>query len=83
MSAPVQPRPHWPGVLASFFIPGLGSMINGSVGLGVLILAVWVLGLALTFVLVGFYIIFVAWVWGLADGVMSADRWNRKHGAGA
>jgi TM2 domain-containing membrane protein YozV len=73
------PRRRWLGVLISFFIPGLGSIVNGSVGMGVLILVIWLIGVALTFVLVGFYIILVAWVWGLVDGVLSADRRNRRH----
>ncbi len=79
---PDQPRPRrpWLGALISFFIPGLGSIINGSVGTGVLILVIWIVGLATTIILVGFYIILVAWIWGLVDGVISAGRWNRRHG---
>ncbi len=80
MTDQLKPRKPWLGALISFFIPGLGSIVNGSVGMGILILVIWIVGLATTFVLVGFFIILVAWIWGLADGVMSAERWNRRHG---
>jgi TM2 domain-containing membrane protein YozV len=68
------------GVLLSFFIPGLGSIVNGSVGRGVLILGVYVVGWLLTLVLIGFPIIFGAWIWGMIDGHLAAQRWNRAHG---
>jgi TM2 domain-containing membrane protein YozV len=75
-----RPRPRWLGALVSFFIPGLGSILNGSAGSGLVILVFWLIGIALTIVLVGFYIMLVAWIWGLVDGALSADRWNRRHG---
>ena len=68
------------GVLLSLFIPGLGSMVSGSVGRGILILAVYLVGWLLTIVLIGIPIVFGAWVWGMIDGYLSAQRWNRAHG---
>jgi len=68
------------GVILSFFIPGLGSMVNGSGARGAIILGVYIVGWILTLVLIGFVIVFGAWVWGLVDGYLSAQRWNLAHG---
>jgi TM2 domain-containing membrane protein YozV len=68
------------GVILSFFIPGLGSMVNGSVGRGAIILGVYALGWILTLFLIGIPILIGAWIWGLADGYLSAQRWNQARG---
>jgi TM2 domain-containing membrane protein YozV len=68
------------GVILSFFIPGVGSMVNGDAMRGVIILAVYVVGWFLAFFLIGIPILFGAWVWGLVDGYLSAQRWNLAHG---
>lgn len=67
------------GVILSFFIPGLGSIVNGSTGRGVTILGLYVLGWILAFFLIGIPILVGAWIWGLADGYLSAQRWNQAH----
>jgi len=76
----VAPKNGAIGVILSFFIPGLGSMVNGSVGLGAIILATYAIGWVLTLVIIGFPILFGAWIWGMVDGYLSAERWNRAHG---
>ncbi len=68
------------GVILSFFIPGLGSIVNGSTSRGVIILVVYVVGWILTLVLIGIPIVIGAWIWGLVDGYLSAQRWNQAHG---
>ena len=68
------------GVILSFFIPGLGSMVNGSVGRGAIILGVYVFGWILAFFLIGIPILIGAWIWGMIDGYLSAQRWNQAHG---
>jgi len=68
------------GVILSFFIPGLGSMVNGSAGRGAIILGVYVVGWILAFFLIGIPILFGAWIWGMVDGYLSAQRWNQAHG---
>ena len=67
------------GVILSFFIPGLGSIVNGSTGRGIAILGLYVFGWILAFFLIGIPILFGAWVWGLVDGYLSAQRWNQAH----
>lgn len=67
-------------LLASFFLPGLGSMINGEVGKGAGIMILWMFGLLLSVVLIGVPIAFGAWVWGMVDGYSGAQRHNARHG---
>jgi TM2 domain-containing membrane protein YozV len=68
------------GVILSFFIPGLGSIVNGSVGRGVIIMAVDFVGWILAFFIIGIPILIGAWIWGMIDGYLSAQRWNQAHG---
>ena len=68
------------GVILSFFIPGLGSIVNGSTGRGVTILVVYAVGWILSLILIGIPILIGAWIWGLVDGYLSAQRWNQAHG---
>lgn len=68
------------GVILSFFIPGLGSIVNGSTGRGVTILGLYLLGWLLAFFLIGIPILIGAWIWGLVDGYLSAQHWNQAHG---
>jgi TM2 domain-containing membrane protein YozV len=64
----------------SLFLPGVGSMVNGSAGMGIAILVTWIVGVATAWLGVGLVVIAGAWVWGVVDGALSADRWNRAHG---
>jgi TM2 domain-containing membrane protein YozV len=68
------------GVILSFFVPGLGSIVNGSTGRGVTILVVYVVGWILALFIIGIPILIGAWIWGLVDGYLSAQRWNQAHG---
>jgi TM2 domain-containing membrane protein YozV len=68
------------GVILSFFIPGLGTIVNGDTARGAIILGLYVLGWILTIILIGFPILIGAWIWGLVDGYLSAQRWNTAHG---
>jgi len=84
--------PAQPGVLAvapknpavsliiSFFIPGVGSMVNGDAGTGVAILILWLLGVFGSFFLIGLPLALGAWIWGMVDAYQGAQRWNRAHG---
>jgi TM2 domain-containing membrane protein YozV len=74
--------PKNPGfaLVASFFIPGLGSVINGSVGMGILIVVSYVIAWISLTVLIGFLLVPAVWVWGMIDAYHGAKSWNRKHG---
>ncbi|MFE3450954.1 hypothetical protein ACFXJ8_18690 [Nonomuraea sp. NPDC059194] len=74
-------------VVLSFFLPGVGSIVNGDTGKGVGILvgsyAAMFVGVMLTFVIVGFLILPVAfglWVWGLIDAYQGAVQANQRNG---
>jgi TM2 domain-containing membrane protein YozV len=71
-----------PGVslLASFFIPGLGSMINGDVGKGIVILLCYIVSVLLAFVLIGIPGVFGFWIFGMVDAYNGAKIWNARHG---
>ena len=85
---PMQVAPKNPGLalLASFFVPGLGSMINGDVGKGIGILVGYIDSFFLIIVLVGlvgvfgFWIWIWIWIWGMVDGYQGARKWNLAHG---
>jgi TM2 domain-containing membrane protein YozV len=78
--AVVLPKNPAIGVLVSFFLPGVGSMVNGDVGRGVIILVVYVVGWIMSLFLIGIPILIGAWIWGMVDGYLSAQRWNASHG---
>jgi TM2 domain-containing membrane protein YozV len=76
----VVPKNPAVGVILSFFIPGLGSMVNGSGGRGATILGLYMFGWILAFFLIGIPILIGVWIWGMVDGYLSAQRWNLAHG---
>lgn len=76
----IAPKNGGIGLLISIFLPGVGSMVNGDSLRGVIILVLYVFGVALSIVLVGIPLAIGAWIWGLVDGYQSAQRWNRAHG---
>ena len=76
----VAPKSPAVSVLLSVFIPGLGSMVNDNVGVGVAILILNIVGWILAIVLIGIPLAIGTWIWGLVDAHQSAQRWNRAHG---
>jgi TM2 domain-containing membrane protein YozV len=76
----VAPKNPGLALLASFFIPGLGSLINGKVGLGIAIFICYVIALATMLVVIGFVLVPAVWVWGMCDAYTGAKNWNRRHG---
>jgi TM2 domain-containing membrane protein YozV len=76
----VAPKSPALSLIVSFFFPGVGSMINGSVGTGVAILLLYILGVGLSFFLIGIPLAIGVWIWGLVDAYQGAQRWNARHG---
>jgi TM2 domain-containing membrane protein YozV len=76
----VAPKNPAVSLIVSFFLPGVGSMINGDVGTGVAILVLYIVGWATTIFLVGFLLLIGAWIWGMVDAYQGAQRWNARHG---
>jgi TM2 domain-containing membrane protein YozV len=79
---PQQVAPKNPGValIASFFIPGLGSLINGNAGMGIAIFAAYCVAWVLCLVVIGFVLLPAVWVWGMIDAYQGAKKWNTAHG---
>jgi TM2 domain-containing membrane protein YozV len=71
-------------LIVSFFLPGVGSMINGDTGVGIAILLLWLLslGLDITFfgLIVGVPLGIGVFIWALIDAYQGAQRWNARHG---
>jgi TM2 domain-containing membrane protein YozV len=76
----IAPKNPAVSLIISFFLPGVGSMVNGNVGTGIAILILYIVGWALSFVLIGIPLAIGAWIWGLIDAYQGAQRWNRAHG---
>lgn len=76
----VVPRNTFLAVLASFFVPGLGSMINGKIAKGILILSCYLISWLLCFFVVGFILFPACWIWGMIAGARDARKWNTAHG---
>ena len=76
----VAPKNPGLSLAASFFVPGLGSLIAGRIGWGVLIFSAYLIACLSLFVLIGFLLVPVVWVWGMADAYLGAKSWNSRHG---
>lgn len=50
-------------------IPGLGSIIGGRTNEGIIQLILFLVGIPLSFVLIGIPIVFASWVWALVTGI--------------
>ncbi|HET7277014.1 MAG TPA: hypothetical protein VFJ22_02970 [Dermatophilaceae bacterium] len=80
-SAPiVQPKNTALATIASFFVPGLGSLIIGRAGWGIAILVAYVLAWVSMLAVVGLLLVPLVWVWGMLDAYLGAQKWNREHG---
>ena len=67
-------------LLASFFIPGLGTILNGDTGKGVGILVGYLIGIVLSAVIIGIPMVIGFWIWGLVDAYQGAQKYNASHG---
>jgi TM2 domain-containing membrane protein YozV len=76
----VQGRSAAAAVIASLFIPGLGSMLNEKAGKGILILACYIVALVSCMFLIGFILAPAVWIWGMVAANSDAHKWNRAHG---
>jgi TM2 domain-containing membrane protein YozV len=76
----VSPKNPALAVIASFFLPGLGQLINGDTNKGVAMLVTYVVSFLLMLVLIGFVTAFGVWVWSMVDAYQGARDWNLRHG---
>lgn len=80
--APMQiaPKSGAVALIVSFFLPGVGSMMNGETGKGIGILFGWIIGVVTSWLLIGLPLVFGFWLWGMIDAFTGAQKWNRAHG---
>lgn len=76
----VAPKNPTLALIASFFIPGLGTMLNGEGGKGAGILIGYLVCIPLSFIVIGIPGMLAFWVWGMVDGYQGAQRWNARYG---
>jgi TM2 domain-containing membrane protein YozV len=76
----VAPKNPGLALLVSFFVPGVGTMMNGEVGKGVGILVGYIVSVFLTIILIGILGMLGFWIWGMVDAYNGANEWNRRHG---
>jgi TM2 domain-containing membrane protein YozV len=62
------------GLVLNLCIPGVGSLVAGKPGAGIGQFAMLVAGLPLCFIVVGFPIVFAAWLWALMTGVQALQE---------
>ena len=56
-------------LLNILLIPGVGSLVGGRTTAGVWQLILFLVGIPLSFVIVGIPMIGIAWIWGLVTGI--------------
>jgi TM2 domain-containing membrane protein YozV len=62
------------GLLVNLPLPGVGSLIAGKTREGILQLVMVGVGLPLCFLLIGFPLVFGAWVWALVTGINAVNQ---------
>lgn len=67
-------------LILSFFLPGLGTIINGQGGKGIGIMLGYFMGALLSVILIGLPILFGFWVWGMVDAYSGAKEHNARYG---
>ncbi|MEU4192585.1 hypothetical protein AB0E69_11835 [Kribbella sp. NPDC026611] len=89
---PQQPMPYQgmqpvvkaksPGVAAvlSFLWPGLGQIMNGDIGIGILMMVLVVIAWLSLMILIGVVLLPALYIWSIVDAYSKANRWNQAHG---
>lgn len=65
-------------MVLNVFIPGSGSLVAGRVAIGVVQLILWVIGIPLSFVLIGLPMVLTAWIWSLVTGIQILEESKRR-----
>ena len=70
-----------PGIAAvlSFFICGLGQIYNGQILKGIIIIICYALSWLLMYLVVGFVLVPILWIWGMYDAYRTAEKINKKN----
>ena len=76
----VAPKNPALSALATFFIVGLGQLLNGQVGKGIAFFGAAVFSAFLSVFLIGIPMLIGVWIWAMVDAYSTAKNWNLRHG---
>ena len=77
----VAPKSTGVGLVLGLLLPGVGCMYAGRAGIGVLLLALWLISIPLVFVLgIGFVTGIIVWIASAVLGYTMTREWNAAHG---
>jgi len=62
---------HGLPALLSFFIPGLGQLVKGHVGMGIMIFLGMIVNILLMAIIIGFITTPIFWIWNIYDAYNS------------
>lgn len=62
--------------IASFLIPGLGQIYNGQIGKGIMFMIIGIIFALLMFVLIGFILLPLFWIYNIYDAYKTAEKIN-------
>lgn len=63
--------------ILSFLFPGLGHLYNGLTKKGVSFIIAYIVSAVLIFILIGFVLMLIVWVWALVDAIKTTEAINR------
>ena len=67
-------------VVLSFLLAGLGQIYNGQIGKGLAFMIAYLCSLVLMWVLIGFILAPILWIWSMVDAYKTAERINAQYG---
>lgn len=74
--APVTHKSEGLAAVLSFLWCGLGQIYNGQIGKGIVMVVVYLIMLALFWLIVPLIVAFVMWIWGIYDAYKTAKKIN-------
>lgn len=63
--------------ILSFLFPGLGHLYNGLTKKGVSFIIAYIVSAILIFLLIGFVLVIIVWIWALIDAIKTTEAINR------
>ena len=63
--------------ILSFLFPGLGHIYNGLAKKGVSFIVAYIISAVLIFLLIGFVLVIIVWIWALIDSIKTTEAINR------
>jgi TM2 domain-containing membrane protein YozV len=78
---PIAPKSTAAGLILGLLWPGVGCMYAGRVGIGILLMGIWLISIPLVFVVgLGFITGFCTWIASAILGYTMTRAWNAAHG---